>query len=69
MLRIRTALSSIGSKMSRKSPAKVAPENQRQRFIEAAKAAECDDDKDRFERRLGKIAKAKPKDESQKRKG
>jgi len=32
---------------------------QSKRFIEAAKALECDDDKGRFEKRLGKIAKAK----------
>lgn len=32
---------------------------QSKRFIEAAKAAETDDDKERFEKRLGKIAKAK----------
>ena len=29
-------------------------------FEEAARRLGCDDDKDRFERRLGKIAKAKP---------
>jgi len=37
---------------------------QNERFIEAARELECDDDKDRFEKRLGKIAKAKPKPES-----
>jgi hypothetical protein len=35
---------------------------QSKRFIEAAKALECDDDKARFEKRLGKIAKTKPKE-------
>jgi hypothetical protein len=33
---------------------------QSKRFLEAAKTLECDDDKARFEKRLGKIAKAKP---------
>ena len=46
--------------MPRRSPAKVAAENQRDRFVEAARELECDDDKDRFEKRLGKIAKTKP---------
>jgi hypothetical protein len=36
--------------------------NQRERFIEAARQLECDDDKERFEERLKKIAKAKPKE-------
>jgi hypothetical protein len=37
------------------------PKNsQRQRFTEAARELECDDVKERFEKRLGKIAKAKP---------
>jgi hypothetical protein len=36
-------------------------ESQRDRFIDAARDLECDDDKDRFEKRLGKIAKAKAK--------
>ena len=40
---------------------------QSKRFIEAARELECDDDKDRFEKRLGKIAKAKPKDSPPKR--
>ena len=30
-------------------------------FEAVAKRLECDDDKDRFEAKLGKIAKAKPK--------
>jgi hypothetical protein len=34
--------------------------NQKQRFIEAARELECDDDKERFEERLKKIAKTKP---------
>ena len=39
---------------------KTAPNAQRQRFEEAARELECDDDKDRFEKRLGKIAKVRP---------
>ena len=46
---------------------KQKPSSQRDRFIEAAKAAECDDNKDRFEKRLGKIAKVKPKPKEGKR--
>lgn len=49
--------------MSSKQPAKQKPQSQRDRFTEAAKALECDDDKERFEERLKKIAKQKPKDE------
>jgi hypothetical protein len=33
--------------------------SQRERFIEAARQLECDDDKERFKGRLKKIAKAK----------
>jgi hypothetical protein len=32
----------------------------RNHFIEAARELECDDDKERFEERLKKVAKAKP---------
>lgn len=39
---------------------------QSQRFIDAARELGCDDDKTRFEKRLGKIAKAKPKNEQKK---
>ena len=42
-----------------KSPTKRDSE-QRKRFIEAARELECDDDKERFEERLKKIAKQKP---------
>jgi hypothetical protein len=34
---------------------------QHQRFIETARALECDEDKARFEEKLKRIAKAKPK--------
>lgn len=40
--------------------------SQSSRFIEAARELECDDDKRRFEKRLGKIAKAKRKPERKK---
>ncbi len=35
-------------------------EDQYSRFIKAARALECDDDKERFESALGKIAAQKP---------
>lgn len=50
----------MDSAMPRKSPEK-RELSQRDRFIEAARQLECDDDKERFEKRLGKVAKAKPK--------
>ncbi len=34
---------------------------QTERFIETARALECDEDKERFEAKLKRIAKAKPK--------
>jgi hypothetical protein len=37
------------------------PEKQIDRFIETVRQLECDEDKGRFEEKLGKIAKAKPK--------
>lgn len=37
------------------------PRDQFARFVETARKLECDDDKERFEERLGKVAKAKPK--------
>lgn len=33
---------------------------QSQRFVEAARELECDEDKERFEEKLGRIARAKP---------
>jgi hypothetical protein len=36
---------------------------QHQRFVETARALECDEDKERFEETLGKIAAHKPKNE------
>jgi hypothetical protein len=35
--------------------------DQHKRFIKTARQLECDEDKERFEEKLGKIAKAKPK--------
>jgi hypothetical protein len=42
------------------------PCNQEQvsRFIETARALGCDEDKERFEAKLGKIARQRPKKES-----
>jgi hypothetical protein len=37
-----------------------------ERFIETARALECDEDKERFEAKLKRIAKAKPKQEQEK---
>ena len=34
--------------------------NQHKRFIETARELECDEDKERFEEKLKRIAKAKP---------
>lgn len=44
--------------MSKKRP---ATKSQLERFKEAARELGCDDDAARFEAKLGKIAKAKPK--------
>ncbi len=41
--------------------AKQNPTEQHQRFIETARALECDEDKERFEEKLKRIATAKPK--------
>jgi hypothetical protein len=44
-----------------KSPPKPQREqSQRDRFVETARALECDEDKRRFEDNLGQIARAKP---------
>ena len=47
--------------MSKREPSK--PETQVDRFIETARALECDEDKERFEAKLKRIAKVKPKGE------
>jgi hypothetical protein len=36
------------------------PKSQHERFIETARTLECDEDKERFEAKLKRIAKAKP---------
>ena len=42
-------------------PPKTKPMSQIDRFLETARQLECDEDQERFEKKLGKIAKAKPK--------
>ena len=42
--------------------------SQSERFIETARQLECDEDKERFEEKLGKIAKVKPKPQPKARK-
>jgi len=43
-----------------KQPMKKKPNSQIDRFRETARQLECDEDQERFEKKLGKIAKAKP---------
>jgi hypothetical protein len=43
---------------SRDSPEKPSASEQHRRFVETARALECDEDKERFEAKLGKIASA-----------
>jgi hypothetical protein len=43
------------------------PTDQRGRFIETARALGCDEDKERFEAALGKIARHKPTRSAQKK--
>lgn len=40
------------------------PNDQRKRFIDAARDLECDDDPEAFRRRLKKLVEAPPPDES-----
>lgn len=40
---------------------KMTPEEQVERFKETARQRGCDEDKERFERKLGKIATAMPR--------
>ncbi len=47
-----------------KNPKKSKAPSQRARFIEAARELGCDDDKDAFEAKLKRLAKAKPKKEA-----
>ncbi len=41
-------------------PQRPQPKSQHKRFIETARDLECDEDKGRFEEKLGQIAGAKP---------
>jgi hypothetical protein len=50
--------------MSSKRP---QPTEKTESLAEAARRLDCDDGKGRFEKRLGKIVTAKPKDEPRKR--
>jgi hypothetical protein len=52
--------------MTRKPSTSSNERGQLERFKEAARALECDDDPKAFEKRVGKIAKAKPKAEEKK---
>jgi hypothetical protein len=40
-------------------PPKDAPKTQHQRFVETARQLECDEDQERFEKKLGQIVKVK----------
>lgn len=40
---------------------KLDPGEQQQRFVEAARKLGCDEDEARFDEKLGKLAKPKPK--------
>jgi hypothetical protein len=51
---------SLSSDSRPRSP-RVEESDQHKRFIETARQLECDEDQERFEKKLGKIAKAKPK--------
>jgi hypothetical protein len=46
--------------MRTKNPETKANADQHKRFIDTAHALECDEDQERFEEKLRKIAKAKP---------
>jgi hypothetical protein len=46
--------------MRKPIPQPSKPAGQYKRFIETARALDCDENKEQFEEKLGKIAKAKP---------
>jgi hypothetical protein len=48
--------------MTKKNSPTVQSAEQFSRFVETARALECDEDKERFEAALGKIATHKPRD-------
>jgi hypothetical protein len=47
--------------MAHKDSKESGKDNQKDDFESVAKRLECEDDKEAFEKKLGKIAKAKPK--------
>jgi hypothetical protein len=47
--------------MTKKHLKKTDPQDQVLRFVETARALGCDEDKERFEAKLGEIAKQRPK--------
>ena len=46
---------------SKTTPKPASAAEQHRQFIETARQLACDEDKERFEEKLGKLAKAKPK--------
>jgi hypothetical protein len=48
-------------------PTKRTPTDQHRHFLETARELECDEGKERFEDKLGKIAKVKPSGSAQNR--
>ena len=51
----------------KRKPEPIQPaSDQHRRFIETARALECDEDKERFEAKLKRIAKAKPPEKGRK---
>jgi hypothetical protein len=44
------------------NPRQQSPKDQFEHFLETARALGCDEDEERFEKQLGKIATHKPKD-------
>ena len=52
--------------MKKSRPSAASPDAaQRQRFIETAKELGCDQDEQAFRKKLGEIAKAKPKSDAE----
>jgi hypothetical protein len=57
----------LGNDESGKSTKKPSPAEQHRRFIETARQLECDEDKERFEEKLKRIATVKPKPKGRRR--
>lgn len=53
-------------KQGLKSMSTISEKDQHERFKEAARAAECDEDEARWQERLKRVAKQKPKDAPEK---